>query len=219
MGGLAKQRLEALVDGIFAVAMTLLVLDIKLPENVVYASDQALWARLVTLERHFLIYVISFLVIGMYWIGHHMQFHFVRLVDRRMIWINLIYLLLVSFLPFATDLVGDHKELVLPSEIYGATLLALSATAFVHTRYLEHHPALATPTFTAETARLFERRAALFALVPLVSMGVAFVSSHAALFAYLLLAVAHIVPTRLDSRLLNSSEEPGAAPAREPISK
>jgi len=93
MGGLAKQRLEALVDGIFAVAMTLLVLDIKLPENVVYASDQALWARLVTLERHFLIYVISFLVIGMYWIGHHMQFHFVRLVDRRMIWINLIFLL------------------------------------------------------------------------------------------------------------------------------
>ena len=215
MGGLGKQRLEALVDGIFAVAMTLLVLDIKLPENIVYASDQSLWARLVTLERHFLIYVISFLVIGMYWVGHHMQFHFVRLVDRRMIWINLIYLLLVSFLPFVTDLVGDHKELVLPSEIYGGTLLALSGTAFVHTRYLARHPALASPAFTAETARLFERRAALFALVPLLSMGVAFASPRTALFVYLLLAVAHFVPTRLDSQIAKSGEEPEAAPAKQ----
>jgi uncharacterized membrane protein len=219
MGGLAKQRLEALVDGIFAVAMTLLVLDIKLPENVVYATDGALWARLVTLERHFLIYVISFLVIGMYWIGHHMQYHFVRLVDRRMIWINLVYLLLVSFVPFTTDLVGDHKDLALPIAIYGGTLLALSGTAFVHTRYLARHPALATSTFTRETAGLFERRAALFALVPLASIGIAFVSPHAALFAYLLLVVAHVVPTPLDSRITNSGEESEAVRAREPVSK
>ena len=50
----------------------------------------------------------------MYWISHHIQFHFIRYTDRQLIWINLFYLLLISFVPFATDLVGDHQDLILP---------------------------------------------------------------------------------------------------------
>jgi uncharacterized membrane protein len=192
-GALGKQRLEALVDGIFAVAMTLLVLELKLPENVVFPNDQALWARLVSLERHFVIYVLSFAVAGMYWIGHHLQFQFVRAVNRPMIWINMLYLLLVSFVPFATDLVGDHKELTLPCEIYGATLLALSAVAFAHTRYLARHPALAVPAFTPRIARMFERRALVFSTVPIISMIVAFFDTHLALYVYLLLVGVHLL--------------------------
>ncbi len=192
-GGLGKQRLEALVDGIFAVAMTLLVLDLKLPENIVYSSDHALWARLVSLERHFIIYVLSFAVTAMYWIGHHLQFQFVRAINRPMIWINMLYLLLVSFLPFATDLVGDHKDLTLPCEIYGATLLALSVVAFAHTRYLARHPVLATGEFTPRIAAMFERRALLFSMVPITSMVVAFYNTHAALYVYALLVIVHLL--------------------------
>ena len=80
--GLEKNRLEALIDGIFAVALTLLVLDIRLPDNIVVASNEDLWTRLLGLERHFVIYVISFVVIGMYWINHHIQFHFVSRTNR-----------------------------------------------------------------------------------------------------------------------------------------
>ena len=193
MGALGKQRLEALVDGIFAVAMTLLVLDLKLPENIVYPSDHALWARLVSLERHFIIYVLSFAVTAMYWIGHHLQFQFVRAINRSMIWINMLYLLLVSFLPFATDLVGDHKDLTLPCEIYGATLLALSAVAFAHTRYLARHPVLATAEFTLQIAAMFERRAVVFSMVPITSMIVAFYNTHLALYVYALLVIVHFL--------------------------
>src|SRR5207248_6244916 len=85
--GFEKGRFETLVDGIFAVALTLLVLDIKLPENIAYPTDAALWLRLTSLERHFVIYPISFAVIAMYWISHHIQFHFVRYIARRLIWI------------------------------------------------------------------------------------------------------------------------------------
>ena len=76
--GLEKYRLEALIDGIFAVALTLLVLDIRLPDNIVVATNADLLDRLLTLERHFVIYVVSFIVIGMYWINHHIQFHFAK---------------------------------------------------------------------------------------------------------------------------------------------
>src|SRR6266576_3689985 len=124
-----KNRIEALIDGIFAVALTLLVLDIKLPENVPYPTNEALWSRLVELQRHFVIYVITFVVIGIYWVAHHVQFHYVRYTDRRLIWINMVFLLLISFLPFSTNLVAANENLVLPCLIYSVALLAVCAAS------------------------------------------------------------------------------------------
>ena len=196
--GFEKNRLEALIDGIFAVALTLLVLDIKLPENVAYPSNEVLWNRLVELERHFVIYTISFVVIGIYWVAHHVQFHYVRYTDRRLIWINMLFLLLISFLPFATDLVGDHKELTLPCEIYGVTLLLLSGLSYVHLRYLYRHPYLATAELNSVAVKLLRRRIALFAIVPALSMVMAFYNTRVALFVYLLIVTAHFLPGHID---------------------
>ena len=197
--GLEKNRLEALVDGIFAVALTLLVLDIKLPEDVTIATNEQLVARLLAVERHFVIYAITFVVIGMYWINHHIQFHFVTRTNRQLIWINLLYLLLISFLPFGTDLIGDHKELVLPCVIYGVTLLSLSATSYVHIRYLSRHPELASPELTPKVIGMLERRIGFFALVPLLSILIAFYSTHAALYVYVLVVTAHFCPGSIDA--------------------
>jgi uncharacterized membrane protein len=196
--GFEKNRMEALIDGIFAVALTLLVLDIKLPEDAVYTSNEQLWSRLVQLERHFAIYAISFIVIGIYWVAHHVQFHYVRYTDRRLIWINMLFLLLISFLPFATDLVGDHEDLVLPCEIYGVTLLLLSGLSFLHLRYLARHPYLATPELTPLAVRLLKRRIGLFALVPALSMLVALYNTRLALVAYILILTVHFMPGRID---------------------
>ena len=196
-----KHRIEALIDGIFAVALTLLVLDIKLPEDVIYATNEALWQRLLALERHLTIYAITFLVIGIYWVAHHVQFHYVRYTDRRLLWINLLFLFLISFLPFATDLVGDHKQLVLPCMIYGLTLLATSGASYLHLRYLDRHAYLATPDLTPVIVRMLMRRIALFTVVPAVSMLIALFNTHLALYAYLLLACVHFLPARIDERI------------------
>ena len=110
--GFEKNRLEALADGIFAVALTLLVLGIKLPEQT-FASNDELWRRLLELKRHFAIYVISFVVIGMYWISHHIQFHFVRFTDRRIIWMNMFYLLLTMLVAFVSTHASIYTYLLL----------------------------------------------------------------------------------------------------------
>ena len=204
MRGFSKNRIEALIDGIFAVALTLLVLDIKLPEGISYATNDELWTRLKSLERHFVIYVISFVVIAIYWIAHHVQFHYVRYTDRRLLWINMLFLLLISFLPFATDLVGDHENLVLPCLIYGSALLAISAVSYLHLRYLERHAYLASPEFTPAAAHLIRHRIVLFAVVPSLSMLVAFYSPRLALYVYLLLAGAHFLPGRIDEHIISS---------------
>ena len=208
--GFEKNRIEALIDGIFAVALTLLVLDIKLPEGVTYTTNEALWNRLVGLERHFVIYAISFVVIGIYWVAHHVQFHYVRYTDRRLIWINMLFLLLISFLPFATDLVGDHEDLILPVEIYGVTLLLLSGLNFVHLRYLTRHPHLATRELNSVAVKLLKRRMALFTLVPLLSMILAFYSTRVALFAYLLILTAHFLPGHIDEYRATHAVDPAA---------
>ncbi len=199
--GFEKNRLEALIDGVFAVVLTLLVLDLKLPENVAFATSDDLWKHLLGLERHFVIYVISFVVIGMYWINHQVQFHFVLRTDRTLIWINFGYLLLVTFLPFATDLIGDHKDLMLPCEIYGVTLLALSAVSFVHLSYLWRHPELSSPELTPQARRAIVRRITLFAVVPLISMLAATISTHAAVYVYVSLVASHFLPGRVESQI------------------
>lgn len=205
--GFEKNRLEALADGIFAVALTLLVLDIKLPDNIASASNDDLWTRLAALERHFAIYVISFVVIAMYWVSHHIQFHFVRYTDRRLIWINLIYLLLVSFVPFSTDLVGDHPALILPCWIYGLTLLALSGVSYTHVDYLARHPFLATSHLSPAIEGLLKRRIVIFTVVPVLSMLVALYSTRLSLYCYVLLLAAHFFSTAIDEHVHTVPED------------
>src|SRR5512141_1031583 len=121
-GGFGKTRIEALADGIFAVAMTLLVLDVKLPGTEPFVTDRALLVRLLSLEHTFVIYFISFVVLGMFWIGHHAQFHYIRYVDHTLLWLNLFFMFGITSVPFSTDLLGDYNELRLPYMIYGIKL-------------------------------------------------------------------------------------------------
>ena len=204
--GLAKNRVEALSDGIFAVAMTLLVLDIKSPENRNFETTSDLIAYLAALEHSFAMYAISFFVLAIFWIAHHLLFHFVRHVDRRLLWLNIAFLLLVTFVPFSTDLLGDHGHLTLPVLVYGTNLLALGWLLVFQLRYLVVHPELATADLSAAIVAQMKQDILLYAAVPLASMTVSLVSPRTGMYMYLLLAIPTFAPSRLD-RLLH----PGAA--------
>jgi uncharacterized membrane protein len=214
--GLGKYRIEALADGIVAVSMTLLVLDIKAPDAPWLASNRALVEHLATLEHSFAMYVISFFVLAIFWIAHHTLFHFVRHMDRRLLWINLGFLLLVTCVPFSTDLLGDHGHLSLPVLVYGINLLALGALLLFHVRCLAANPHLATPDLTAETIAHMRREVALYALIPVASIAVSLFNPRLGMYTYLLLAIPTFSPSRLDrvirpatiARPGQSSEDP-----------
>lgn len=205
--GLAKSRIEALSDGIFAVAMTLLVLDIKSSENLDFATNEGLIAYLGTLEHSFAMYAISFVVLAIFWIAHHILFHYVRHVDRRLLWMNMAFLLLVTFVPFSTDLLGDHGHLILPVIVYGINLLALGGLLGLQLRYLASNPLLAAADFTPTVARHMQREVWIYALIPLASMAMSLYSPRVGMYLYLLLAIPTFAP-RLD-RLLHTPR-PGA---------
>lgn len=111
-------RLIGFSDGVFAIAITLLVLNIEVPTmgpNNVASAVFAEWPDILT-------YVISFLVIGNYWISHHRVFQQIERQDGRLLWFNLLFLLCVAFVPFPTSLLGETISTVTVS-IYAATLV------------------------------------------------------------------------------------------------
>ena len=97
--------MEAFSDGVFAIAITLLILDIKVPK---VAPDQHLWSALGQQWPSYAAYVVSFLVIGIIWLNHHTMFGYVARVDRGLVVINLLLLLVVAAIPWPTALMAEY---------------------------------------------------------------------------------------------------------------
>ena len=135
---MTKTRMEAFSDGVFAIVITLLILDIRLPE-VNYANLPH--ALVETLPR-IAAYVMSFAVIGLYWVTHHRSCELISKVDGAILWLNALLLLLVSFLPFPTSLLGRYPFQPIPIVMYGLTLLACNAVGFATLAYVWHRPHL-----------------------------------------------------------------------------
>jgi len=102
--GLTKARIEALTDGIFATVMTVLVLGLRPPAIDLNTPGASLSNELFRLAPNILTYALSFITLGLYWVGHHNQFHFVRRTDRTLLWINIVFLMSIGFVPFTTSL-------------------------------------------------------------------------------------------------------------------
>lgn len=108
-GDVPTARLETLVDGVFAIAMTLLVLDIRVPEGA-SGSARGLLGQVAWLWPNILSFIVSFVILGMFWVAHHTEFRFIKKLDNKLIWQNLFYLLLVALLPFSAALLGRYPH-------------------------------------------------------------------------------------------------------------
>jgi uncharacterized membrane protein len=118
-------RLAAISDGIFAVAMTVLVLNIQIPNAV--AAEATVWNALVPLGPHLLTYLMSFLTLGIFWAGQQTQLNYFTRTDHRLTWIHLVFLLAVVFMPFSTALLAEFITYRLPMAIYWVNLFMLGA--------------------------------------------------------------------------------------------
>jgi uncharacterized membrane protein len=191
-----KSRIAALVDGIFAVAMTLLVLDLKLPEGLKMSSDAEVWRQLLELTGRFSTYTLSFIVLGTFWIGHHSLFHFVRKVNRGLLWLNLLFLLFITLLPFSTNLLSGHTNLQIPIVVYGINLLLISSVSLLQLGYLAHHAELSHDQLTPSWIANIRRRTSIPVVIVVASIAISFYKPNFALSTYWLLMVFHFLPGR-----------------------
>ncbi len=137
-----KHRIEALGDGIFAVAMTLLVIELKLPEHGSISNNIDLINAVVHLIPKFIAWLISFFVLALFWLGHHRLFHYVRHVDGKLLAYSLLQLGFVSLMPFSSALSGEHTLLLFSQIFYSINMVGLAITALMIGRYVYRHPEL-----------------------------------------------------------------------------
>lgn len=131
IAGRSVERLAALSDGVFAVAMTLLVLDLRAPAAEAIRSEHDLWRALGTLVPRLLMYVMSFLTLGIFWIGQQTQLNHLARSDRSLAWIHIVFLFAVSIVPFSTTLLAEFIAYRIALLAYWANIVLLGATLYL----------------------------------------------------------------------------------------
>jgi uncharacterized membrane protein len=189
------ERLEAFSDGVFAVALTVLVLEIKIPAGIDWQALQDVWPT-------FFSYVLSFVYIGIYWNNHHHLFAAVHRIDGRVMWANLHLLFWLTLFPFGTGWMDASHFAARPTAIYGVVLL-MAAVAY---SILQHNILrLEEPSSALRRALGGDLKGKLSPFVYLLGIGLAFVKPWLACGLYIFGAAMWIIPDRRIERALKRS--------------
>ncbi|MBC7601199.1 MAG: DUF1211 domain-containing protein [Ramlibacter sp.] len=184
-----KHRLDALTDGIFAVAMTLLVIELKLPEAEVIRDSAELGYALAHLIPKVLSWVISFSVLAIFWWGHHRVMHHVKQIDGKLVAINLMFLAAVSFMPFASSISGNYPRVFASQIVYSGTMALTGCAAIALWRYVHRHPELCETPMSEDAYRGARVRIGMLMAVSVLACLIAFWFAPAGNTAFMLMVL------------------------------
>jgi len=192
-----KERLTAFSDGVIAIIITIMVLELKAPHD-------PNWAALLPLAPTFLAYALSFAYIAIYWNNHHHLLQATRRVNGAILWANTHLLFWLSLVPFSTAWLSETHFAPAPTAFYGLTLLAPAIAYFVLSRVL-----IGAGALDAKAAEAIGRdvKGKISLALYLVGVGLAFVVPAAAMAAYALVALIWLVPDRrIEARIAGGEE-------------
>ena len=199
-----KNRLEAFSDGVLAIIITIMVLELKVPHAVEQAAHTADLADLKPLLPVFLSYVLSFIYVGIYWNNHHHMFQSTRRVTGGILWANLHLLFWLSLFPFTTAWVGENHLAPTPTAVYGFVLLMAGIAYYILERAIIRQQGPGSLLAAAIGNRWKENASPLcyLAAIPL-----AFVSPWISTGLFVFVAVLWLIPDRRIERVLEKQEK------------
>jgi uncharacterized membrane protein len=191
-------RLEAFSDGVLAIIITIMVLDLRVPEGESgLASLHAVWPKFVS-------YVLSFIYIGIYWNNHHHMLHVTRRVNGTVLWSNLHLLFWLSLVPFATSWVGENHFAPAPMALYGFILLMAAIAYYVLQMTLKSADG---PQSLLASALGTDLKGKMSPVLYLIAIAVAFVRPAISGAIYVLVALIWLVPDRRMERVIAAGHE------------
>ena len=205
--GIGKGRIEALADGVFAIAMTLLILELKVPALLPDQIEQ-LPNRLLQLWPKVAAFIISFLICGVYWVGHHAQLHYVRRSDRLFMWLNIVFLMVISAIPFSAALIGEYPQQPVAIRVYCGNLILAGAVLFVQLRYAAGRGQLFDDDIDARFVTLGGQRILMGPAVYFVALLLAGVLPIVSLILCGVAPVLYLRPGRVDHYWKNGHRQP-----------
>ena len=186
-GEMTTNRLEAFSDGVIAIIVTIMVLELRAP-------SQPTWPALLKVAPVFLSYGLSFLVAAIMWVNHHHLIHAVREVTARLLWLNLNLLFWMSLIPFVTDFLGKNYREPMAVVLYGLDL-ALCGSSFYLLRTELVRQDHANPNLV-EYHAMMQRKNAFSAALYFLSVPLAYVSVYASFFIFVLIPAMYFLPER-----------------------
>ena len=196
---MTKGRLEAFSDGVIAIIITIMVLELKTPHGTDLSALRALGPVLLS-------YLLSFVFLGIYWSNHHHLIQAARHVDGRVLWANLHLLFWLSLVPFATAWIGESGSAAWPAALYGAVLLFAAIAYFILTLALI---ALHGKESAIATALGADFKGKLSMAIYAVAIPAAFASPLISYSLYVLVAVMWLAPDRRIEKTLGRNESNG----------
>jgi uncharacterized membrane protein len=191
--GLSKSRLEALCDGIFTIAMTLLVLEVAIPAREAVHGEAELLSGLLAIWPKLLSYVASFLLLASLWFAHHFEFSFLASTDRRHLWINVGFMLCVSFVPVSTALLGDFYTFRTGVAVYAGNMALAGTMLLWNWLYATGRARLTVEGFPAAVRRGVAVRLGIYAALFVLSAVLSFLSVTAGFVLCVTVPVVYIV--------------------------
>ena len=185
-------RVIAISDGVFAVALTLLILDVKPPT----VSRALLASAIIATAPRLGIFALSFAIVAYYWVSHHFSFGYVRLIDRGLLWLNMLFLFTIVVLPFSAAVLADYPLAAAAIMVYGANVAACSATLAIAWWYA------VGKRLSIDVSRDERRRVAVRTMISptlaIVGIAVATIAPVASLVLFVAIPVASYIlrPTR-----------------------
>jgi TMEM175 potassium channel family protein len=188
-----KNRLEAFSDGVLAIIITVMVLEMKRPDRPDFSALLSIWPVLLS-------YVLSFVYVGIYWNNHHHMFHATKRVNGAILWANLHLLFWISLFPFATAWMGENHVRTAPTATYGVVLF-MAGTAY----YILQTAIIADEGPDSVLARAIGRdwKGKLSPIIYISAIVLAFVSSWIAIALYTVVAIMWLIPDRRIERALS----------------
>jgi uncharacterized membrane protein len=171
-------RLISFSDGVFAIAVTLLVFNLKVPDIPADSAHRLLPGQLKAMLPHFIAYLISFLLIAIFWTVHHRMLNLVTHVDIRFIWINLIYLLMISFIPFPSGLIGAYPGETFSLVLYLICMFVVVAISMMMWWYAATNRRLVSKELPASIVNYFYVRGFTSLTFILLALPLAFYQYH-----------------------------------------
>lgn len=196
---LPKGRLETLCDGIFAIAMTLMILDLKTPENIpanlaAERLPEVFYKLLPSIEA----YALSFLILGIFWLRHQIQFKYIRTSTRALITINLFFLMLIGFVPFTVGVMMRYPDYELPFRIYLINLFVISILLTIQWIIVNKSTKIIATEVTPDMHKKFLILTSVPAIIFLLSFIISFFSTRIALFIIYIDPVFYLIYRKLN---------------------
>ena len=200
---MTTHRIEALTDGIFAIAMTLLVLTLALPEAGKGIAE--VHNLLVGQSDKFFNYALSFVLLAIFWMRHHQQSHLIKRTDAGYLWINIFFLMFVALMPFTTSLVGEYPYDPMAEVFFAINILILGILLTWNWVYATNRHRLVDNSLDSRSIALGKRKGLITTLVAVMAIGIAFVDPRICSFLYLLIPILQQVIEHRHRRMKGSS--------------